>query len=249
MSPKLSIITVVYNGKDVIEGTIRSIIQQSYSNIEYIIVDGLSNDGTHDIIRKYQESIHVYISEKDKGLYDAMNKGMKLATGDYIWFMNAGDHIPQKNTVENIFQDSIQGDIYYGECMFVNEKREHQGLRSELTPHLLPQNLKWKDMAKGMVVSHQSFILKRSIAKPYIDNNLCADIDWVIDGLKNANVIIHTKIILSEFLMGGLSKQRHQESLKNRYSVLQKHFGFMPNIWNHIQIVIRAFFFKPKSLK
>ncbi len=244
MNPSLSIITIVFNGEELIEGTIQSVIRQSYPNIEYIIVDGKSKDMTMDIVEKYRNEIDIVISEPDDGLYDAMNKGLEMASSDYVWFMNCGDHIPDENTVEKIFEHKKDADIYYGECMFVNDAREHLGLRSKMTPHQLPTVLKWQDMSKGMVVSHQSFIMKRSIAKKYIDNNLCADIDWVIDGLKKANLIVNTNLILSEFLVGGLSKQRHKESLRDRYNVLAEHFGFIPNLFNHFYIVLRAIFFK-----
>ncbi len=241
MSPKLSIVTIVYNGEDVLEGTIKSVVSQTYPSIEYIIVDGASKDGTLEIIQKYKEHIDILVSEPDKGLYDAMNKGISLATGDYLWFMNAGDHIPNPQVVEQIFKNDTDGDVYYGECMFVDDDRKHLGLRSEQTPHQLPQHLNWKDMARGMVVSHQSFILRRELAPPYIENNLSADIDWVIVGLKRAKKIIHTQMVISEYLVGGLSKQKHFQSLKDRFVVLQKHFGFFPNIIHHIRIVLRRF--------
>ena len=89
--PKFSIITVTYNAAKVLEDTIQSIVTQTYKNLEYIIVDGGSTDETLDIIHKYQEHITTVISEPDQGLYDAMNKGIKLATGDYLCFLNAGD--------------------------------------------------------------------------------------------------------------------------------------------------------------
>ena len=88
--PKFSIITVTYNAEKVLEDTIQSIVTQSYKNVEYIIVDGGSTDGTLTIVNKYKEHIHTIVSEPDKGLYDAMNKGIKLATGDYLCFLNEG---------------------------------------------------------------------------------------------------------------------------------------------------------------
>ena len=113
---KITFITVCYNAIDTLEKTILSIINQTYPNIEYIIIDGASTDGTVDIIKKYEHKLSYWISEPDKGIYDAMNKGLKRATGDYINFMNADDillHIPYeelklisndnygKNTVED----------------------------------------------------------------------------------------------------------------------------------------------------
>lgn len=97
--PKFSIITVTYNAAKVLEDTIQSIVTQTYKNLEYIIVDGGSTDETLDIIHKYQEHITTVISEPDQGLYDAMNKGIKLATGDYLCFLNAGDGLHEDDTL------------------------------------------------------------------------------------------------------------------------------------------------------
>ena len=102
--PSLTIITIVYNRVKDIEYTLKSITEQTYKNIEYIVIDGNSNDGTLDIIQKYLDKINHLVSEKDNGIYDAMNKGLRLATGDYVLFINGGDNLHQKNTIENIFQ-------------------------------------------------------------------------------------------------------------------------------------------------
>ncbi len=242
---KISIITIVYNGADLLEDTIKSIIDQSYPNIEYIIVDGASKDGTLDIVKKYENHIDHWVSEPDKGLYDAMNKGIKMATGDYLWFMNCGDHIHQKNTVQHMMdRNTHNADIIYGEVMLVDEERRPLGTRSALTTRKLPKRLDWKSLNRGMVVSHQAFLPKRSIAPFYMENNLAADIDWVIECLKKSKRNLNTEMVLADFLLGGVSKQRHQQSLKDRFVVLQKHYGIFPNLWNHLYIGARAFWHK-----
>src|SRR5690606_4665890 len=104
--PALSVITVVYNNVKDIERTILSVINQTYKNIEYIIIDGVSTDGTLDIIHQYSEKISHIVSEPDKGIYDAMNKGLSVATGDYVLFMNSGDEIYAHDTVEKVFTSS-----------------------------------------------------------------------------------------------------------------------------------------------
>lgn len=240
MNPTLSIITIVYNGADLIDGTIKSVLGQSYKNIEYVIIDGASTDDTLERIKTYGNEIDILISEPDKGLYDAMNKGLSKATGDYVLFMNCGDWLYDKDTIATVFDTSDNADIYYGECMFVDDARKELGLRSKMTVHKLPKKLHWKSMSKGMVVSHQSFIAKRTLAPKYIDNNLCADIDWVIEILKKAKDIQFVPVTISQFLIGGVSTQRHQQSLKDRYHVLAKHYGFLPNIFNHCWIVGRS---------
>ncbi len=101
MIPKISVVTVCYNAESAIENTILSVINQTYTSVEYIIVDGASKDSTMDIVNKYRDKISVIVSEPDKGIYDAMNKGIKLATGDWICFMNAGDSYVNENTIES----------------------------------------------------------------------------------------------------------------------------------------------------
>ena len=114
--PKISIITVAYNAVDTIEETILSVINQTYSNIEYIIIDGGSIDGTIDIIKKYSDNISYWISEPDKGIYDAMNKGINIATGEWINFMNAGDIFYNFNTLVDIFEiNRTFADVVYGD--------------------------------------------------------------------------------------------------------------------------------------
>lgn len=105
--PVISIITVTYNAADLIETTIKSVLSQTYSAIEYIIIDGCSKDGTLDVIQKYKDKISYYVSEPDGGIYDAMNKGIKASHGNWINFMNAGDAFYNNNVVENVFQGRV----------------------------------------------------------------------------------------------------------------------------------------------
>lgn len=112
---KITVITVVYNGIDYIEDTILSVINQDYSNIEYIIIDGKSDDGTMDIVEKYATKISYWVSESDNGIYDAMNKGIKVATGDWIIFMNCGDYFFSSDIITQVFSQMLIGiDVVYG---------------------------------------------------------------------------------------------------------------------------------------
>ena len=117
--PKISIVTVTYNAVETLEKTIESVINQTYSNKEYIIVDGNSTDGTIDIIKKFNNHISIWISEKDKGIYDAMNKAASLATGDWIIFINSGDSFYKNDILQNIFEsndwhETSKYDVIYG---------------------------------------------------------------------------------------------------------------------------------------
>ena len=124
LNPHISVVTVVYNGFNSIEKTIRSVLEQTvFSDVEYILIEGGSTDETMDIIRKYVDQIDILVSEKDRGIYDAMNKAIRLAHGRWICFMNAGDTFYSNYTLESLHLDSIEADkIIYGDCVLVTEK-------------------------------------------------------------------------------------------------------------------------------
>ena len=133
IQPYLSIITVIYNRVNDIEKTINSVISQSFKDIEYIIIDGNSNDGTADIIRKYDEKISFWISEPDTGIYNAMNKGIDKATGKYIQFMNAGDYFLDNDILEKIFSKGQISDIIYGDYYLSKDKKQMRNYPEQLT--------------------------------------------------------------------------------------------------------------------
>jgi len=192
--PVISIITVVYNSLSLIEKTIRNILDQSYPNIEFLVIDGGSSDGTAEIIRFYEKQISYWISEPDRGIYDAMNKGLAAATGDYVWFMNAGDQIYRSDILETIFvvgpdtgswEENL---VFYGDTMIVNTGFHEIGLR-RLRP---PEVLSWKSFKKGMLVCHQAIIVSRKIAEPFDPQyGHSADFDWVVRALRKAQGYKH----------------------------------------------------------
>ncbi|MES2517142.1 MAG: glycosyltransferase family 2 protein [Bacteroidota bacterium] len=238
---QLSIITITYNAEQFLERTIQSVLVQTDQDFEYIIIDGKSKDGTLSIAEKYKSRVNQLISEPDKGLYDAMNKGLKTATGDFVWFMNAGDEINDNQAVEKICKAiSDKTDVLYGDTCFVDNNGNIQGLRSEITPHRLPKNLKWQDMKLGMLVCHQAFIARKSIAPLYMENNLSADVDWEIECLKHAKKIQYLDFVVAKYLTGGVSNQQLKRSLLDRYEVLRKHFGLTGAITAHLQILFRG---------
>ncbi len=233
--PKISIITVVLNDKKHIERTIQSVIYQTFRDIEYIIIDGQSTDGTLDIIKKYEKQISRLISEPDKGLYDAMNKGLRLASGEYVLFLNSGDRLFDNQTLEKIFQ-LPQADVYYGDAQIVDEQGNVKGLR-RLRP---PENLSWKDLRRGMIVSHQAFIARRKLCPPFdLQYRYSADYDWMIKVLKKASNIVNTKMIIVKYLDGGLTKKNLMKSLKERFEIMVKNYGLVPTIIRHIFFAFR----------
>lgn len=241
---KFSIITVTYNASRWLERTILSILEQNYPQMEYIIIDGGSTDGTVDIIKQYAPGITYWVSEPDKGIYDAMNKGLHRATGDYVWFLNAGDVLPNANTLQRI---GIQvgrrtwPDILYGETSIVNEKGRVLGLR-RLRP---PKKLDWKSFRMGMRVCHQSFIPRREIAPDYdLSYKLSSDFDWCIRCMKRAGSILNTGMILSHYLDAGISTRMRKESLKERYAIMCKYYGTFGTWMRHVWFAIRFFYAK-----
>ncbi|HET8829058.1 MAG TPA: glycosyltransferase family 2 protein [Pelobium sp.] len=244
--PVLSVITVVYNNVNDIERTIKSVINQSYNSIEYLIIDGASTDGTLATIEKYKSKICKIVSEKDNGIYDAMNKGLALATGDYVLFMNSGDEIYESNTVEKIFATEAHADIYYGETEMLNANLDSQGVRR----HQIPEKLTLSSFKYGMSVSHQAIYIKKAITKPYnLHYQLSADIDWILSALTKAKKTVGVKFYVAKYLMGGMSKQKHFQSLKERFIIFSRYFGILPNILNHCVIVFRLFIYYLKNNK
>lgn len=234
--PLLTVITVVYNNAQHIERTIKSVINQTYPHIEYLIIDGKSIDGTLEIIEKYKENIHKVISEPDKGIYDAMNKGLKLAKGDYVLFMNSGDEIYDKETVAQVFKDQAYADIYYGETEMIDENLQGQGQRR----HQSPIQLNLNSFKYGMSVSHQAIYIKKSITKLYDSQyQLSADIDWILYAISKAEKIVNTEMYVAKYLRGGMSKQKHKQSLIERYQIFKKYYGFVPNLFNHLIIALK----------
>jgi glycosyltransferase involved in cell wall biosynthesis len=124
---KISIITITYNAEAFLERTIKSILAQTCQDFEYIIIDGKSKDGTLTIAEKYRARVDLLVSEPDKGLYDAMNKGQRMATGDFVWFVNAGDEINDPSVVEKIYQQiTPETDVLYGDTYFVNNEGKYK---------------------------------------------------------------------------------------------------------------------------
>jgi glycosyltransferase involved in cell wall biosynthesis len=233
MNPKLSVITIVYNNAKDIERTMLSVLNQTYKNIEYIIIDGASTDGTLEIINKYQSRLAKFISETDKGIYDAMNKGLALATGDYVLFMNSGDEIYAPETVEEVLATSASADIYYGETEMYDENWKSLGQRR----HQAPESFNWKSFRLGMSVSHQAIYIKRSLTEPFnLQYKYSSDIDWILKIAKKSSNIVNTHMYVAKYLVGGMSKKKHWASLKERFKILGHYYGVIPNIINHFFI-------------
>ncbi len=197
--PLISIITVSFNAAKTIEQTILSVVNQTYPNIEYIIIDGGSTDGTVDIIKKYEDKIAYWVSEPDKGIYDAMNKGIEKASGEWINFMNSGDEFYNNRVLSDIFSESISNeiDVFYGDVAIKYQKKE-----SYKKP--LPIN----QIEKGMVFCHQSSFVRTKLYKenPYnLTYKICADYNFFLSVYRKGGNFKYKSIVISKFLYGGLS--------------------------------------------
>jgi len=235
MKPKLSVITIVYNNAKAIERTMLSVLNQTYANIEYIVIDGASTDGTKEIIQKYSERLAQFVSEPDQGIYDAMNKGLALATGNYVLFMNSGDEIYAPETVTEVFASAPSGDIYYGETEMFDENWKSLGQRR----HRAPEHFDWHSFKFGMNVSHQAIYVKRSLTEPYnLNYKYSSDIDWILKAAKKSSNNINTHLYVAKYLVGGISKKKHLASLKERFKILSHYYGFIPNVINHLFIAL-----------
>lgn len=253
---RVSIITVTYNAEATLERTLKSVNEQTYTDIEHIIVDGASRDRTLEIAKAFNVKV---VSEPDKGLYDAMNKGIKLATGDYLVFLNAGDKLHDSSVVERVVetaQKESNAAIIYGNTAIVDNEGKFMYLR-RLQP---PKVLTWKSFKHGMLVCHQSFYVRRDIAQQYdLNYKFSADFDWCIRCMKEGekrgmrNVYVpssqsqlssstsfnSSQLILTDYLSEGMTTANHKASLKERLNIMAKHYGWATAIAMHIWFVFR----------
>ena len=239
--PTFSIITVTYNAAATIEATLLSVRQQTYRHFEHLIIDGASKYNTLYIIYKYKDDTIKVFSEPDKGLYDAMNKGIRMASCDYLCFLNAGDTFHEVDTLEKIANtisttpDALPS-ILYGETAIVNAERQFLHMRR----HKAPDVLTWKSFQQGMLVCHQAFLVKRTLAEPYnLQYKYSSDFDWCIRMMKKADVISNTHLILIDYLDEGMTTRHHKESLIERLRIMAKHYGWCKTIIMHLWFAIR----------
>ncbi|MEP7268939.1 MAG: glycosyltransferase family 2 protein [Saprospiraceae bacterium] len=240
IGPTLSIITICFNDEKYLADTLANIRLQSYPHIQCIIVDGGSTDNSKKIIDENKDIISKWISEKDKGIYDAMNKGISMATGDYILFLNAGDLFFDNNVIEDVMSESNGNDILYGDAIHINPDGSFKSLRHKK----IPKKLSWKSFKQGMVVSHQALIIKTSIVQPFnLDYMIASDIDWAIRCTKLARSFLHVGITISKFKYGGISSQKRSKALIERWKIMHQHYGIYATLQNHFIILFKKILF------
>ena len=236
----ISIITITYNAEKWLERTMQSVLAQTCTDYEYIIVDGASKDGTVDIVRRLEPQFKGRLSwksEPDKGLYDAMNKGIARAKGDFLWFMNAGDEIYAPDTLTHVAAAATEEtDIVYGKACIVNA----EGLKVSEHHKVTPPNLQRKHLLNGLVVSHQAILVRCSIAGTYNkDYRICADYDWVVRAVTASRKNTYLDEYLCKFLTEGVSKKQRKRAWKERFHIMCAHFGVLRTLWAHVVIALK----------
>lgn len=259
--PRFVVVTVTFNAEKTLERTLRSVAEQTYDNVTHLIVDGLSSDGTLALIQEYAEDNSVcvhqheirFIREPDEGLYDAMNKAIENAEGDYLLFLNAGDKFHSQDTISTVAlqlaetygreydTDSLPA-VIYGETDLVDNEGHfirHRRLQA-------PEQLTWRSFMDGMLVCHQSFYVRRDVALLHLYDmryRFSADFDWCIRIMKEAslrNLPLHnTHLVLTDYLSEGLTTRNRYKSLLERMRIMCRHYGFFTTMLKHLEFVFR----------
>lgn len=251
---RFTIVTITYNAAPVLQPTLDSVLAQTYPNVEHWIIDGQSTDDTVRIANDYRREtslkakshmVHI-LSEPDRGLYDAMNKGLGRATGDYIVFLNAGDALPSPDTLQHIAGHVVPGKplpgVLYGFTDIVDSHRQFVAHR-RLQP---PAHLTWRSFRHGMLVCHQAFYARADIAKatPYdLHYRFSADVDWCIRVMREAArhhlPLVRVDEVVANYLDGGMTNKNHRASLIERFHVMAHHYGLLTTLMMHLWFVVR----------
>lgn len=212
--PLISIITVVFNGEKFLEETIKSVINQKHDNLEYIIIDGGSSDGTLNIIKKYEDKIDYWVSEKDKGISDAFNKGVKVAKGDYINFQGDGDGFYSPDSLEKVFQNINPHEDIFVSAMIQRISPEGE----ELYRSKYIENFDKKSLLFKMSMPHQGLFTHKSYFEKYglfdINNTFCMDYDHLLRAYHEFPKVVTKDIIVAKWRADGLGNGRTLEIFK-----------------------------------
>lgn len=239
--PLISVITITYNASATLPLTMESVAEQTFTDFEHIMVDGASTDDTIIIGRnKGTKSLRI-VSEHDNGLYDAMNKGIKLARGRYLIFLNSGDKFHAPDTLQ-AYADAIESkdpDIIYGDTDIVDFEGKRIGPRHLSAPDILT----FDSFSKGMLICHQAFMVKKDIAPLYdTDYRFSADYDWCIRCIKasRAGDRYNLRRVTIDYLADGMTDHNKRASLMERFKIMAVHYGAMKAIVAHLSFIPRA---------
>lgn len=242
--PLITVVTVVFNGKKTLEQTIQSVVNQTYGNVEYIIIDGASTDGTLDIIKKYEDRIDYWQSEPDKGIYDAMNKGIELAKGEWINFMNGGDEFYSYNVLSDIFENkNYTASVIVGNTNQVFDFGKRIVLAKQMTKK-----------SKHLEFCHQSCFTNKNVFKENKYNTkfkICADYDLYHKLLIKEKKFIYLNQIVSTYdNSGGISSNLPCKKYSEELNIFGGKFKYLKYFLFCIKIYIKRIikFFLPKKI-
>lgn len=240
MHPLFSIITVTYNAAGTLPATIESIASQTCRLFEWIVVDGASTDATVNLVTDAAIKEARLVSEPDDGLYDAMNKGLGMAHGDYVIFLNAGDRFHSAETLQMIADQIMDHDypgVVYGQTDIVDADGKKISDR-----HLTaPEHLTVDSFKEGMVVCHQAFIVLRKLTTTYNTRyRFSADYEWCLLCLQRSHRNLYIDAVLIDYLSEGMTTRNHRASLLERFAIMSQYFGFFPTLMRHFKFALRA---------
>jgi glycosyltransferase involved in cell wall biosynthesis len=211
--PFLTVVTVVLNRREYLERTIKSVVEQTFKGIEYIIMDGGSTDGTKEVLEKYRDRISLWNSEPDKGIYDAMNKGMRAATGEWLHFLNAGDVFYRQDTVERVFSSPYgTAGMLYGD----------QEVVFDADCSVIKRALPLKDIWKGMVFNHQSLFTKTELLREHpfqLSYRIAADYEFIYFSFRKGVGFYYLGFPISSVALGGLSDMNVGAHMREQWQI------------------------------
>ena len=253
---KISVITVTYQAGQVLRRTVESVLGQTFPDVEHLIVDGASKDETLTLAFDYKMRSDaskcghevIIVSEPDRGIYDAMNKGLARVTGDYVVFMNAGDAFANNDVLSLVARMAESGDeeelpaVVYGDTDIVDGGGNYLYKR----PLAPPERLTWRSFRQGMLVCHQAFYARADLARevPYdLQYRYSADVDWCIRVMKEAErrhlSLVNTHATVVSYLEEGATTKHHRASLKERFRVMCRHYGVGVTVVMHLWFLVR----------
>lgn len=251
----ITYVTITYNAASVLQRTLDSVLAQDYPHITHLIIDGASTDATLGMVNAYIKRSNAadnghriqVTSEPDKGIYDAMNKGIRSLDGDYVCFLNAGDFLPAPDIASRIVaqveHSPVAPAVLYGDTDIVDG--EGRFLRHRRLA--LPERLSWKSFRHGMLVCHQAFYARTdlAIATPFDQSfRYSADVDWCIRIMKAAQEenapLLNLHTVVANYTEEGQTTLHHRESLLERYRVMERHYGRVSTLLMHCWFAVRA---------
>lgn len=240
---RFSIITVSYNAAGAIGHTARSVMKQDCRDFEYIVIDGASTDGTPaeaaEITRPYADIEVTIVSEPDHGLYDAMNKGIDRASGDYLIFLNAGDTFHASDTLSAI-SDAIETHDFPGIVYGQTDVVDSSGKRLAGRHLTAPRQLTLESFSHGMLVCHQAFVALAKIVSPFDTSyRYSADYEWCIRCLQHSRRNVYIDRTLVDYLAEGMTTAHRKASLMERFRIMKRYYGLPKAMLRHVQFIPR----------